>query len=392
VVLLDRKINKAQEAAAFRRPTGLGEKSPGDVMRQLYDHPLSAEEVAAFSREADVLGKEAVQTLHNAAEQKEFAAFMMATQLMPTLRARLTEAAASQKRAPDISYEEFTGQTLRKNMLLFFELFQSTGHAAKAAQLAGEDAEAIGAVALLVFTSRFVTAMRQGREPAAEDLALVAAMQKMLVEIARADDSVRAARACEAVSAFGIMSVLAGRRPEHPELLLRAVQLDPFRHRNLSFLIGLSMTLKEKRYATAAAVVEMQLAVLPNPLTRRQAAAVAARLHDWDAALRHLDAADKEKPGDLGVLSQRIATLLRQSPSKATIKKTGLLYGDITPDTVLEKTGGMEKDERKEFIHNHLLHLIIAQRSADAEMELKAAVEAGIFSEEEAKELRGFMR
>lgn len=392
VVLLDRKINKAQEAAAFRRPTGLGEKSPGDVMRQLYDHPLSAEEVAAFSREADVLGKEAVQTLHNAAEQKEFAAFMMATQLMPTLRARLTEAAASQKRAPDISYEEFTGQTLRKNMLLFFELFQSTGHAAKAAQLAGEDAEAIGAVALLVFTSRFVTAMRQGREPAAEDLALVAAMQKMLVEIARADDSVRAARACEAVSAFGIMSVLAGRRPEHPELLLRAVQLDPFRHRNLSFLIGLSMTLKEKRYATAAAVVEMQLAVLPNPLTRRQAAAVAARLHDWDAALRHLDAADKEKPGDLGVLSQRIATLLRQSPSKATIKKTGLLYGDITPDTVLEKTGGMETDERKEFIHNHLLHLIIAQRSADAEMELKAAVEAGIFSEEEAKELRGFMR
>jgi len=92
------------------------------------------------------------------------------------------------------------------------------------------------------------------------------------------------------------------------------------------------------------------------------------------------------------VLSQRIATLLRQSPSKATIKKTGLLYGDITPDTVLEKTRGMEKDERKEFIRNHLLHLIIAQRSADAEMELKAAVEAGIFSEEEAKELRGFMR
>ena len=391
VQLLERKIDKAEEAAAFRRAAGLGDKSPGDVLRQLYDHPLSAEEVAAFEREADSLGKEIAAVLKNAAERKDFAAFMLASELRLTVRYKLEGIAASARRPPEISYEEFSARLDQWRIQILYLLFEGPEHLMKAVELAGDDAEAIGTVAFLAAAPRVMRLMREGGAPDEKEVAYFEGVLRRLVQLARADDSVNAARACEAVSILSLLEVMSGRPPSHPDLLLRAVQLDPFRHRNLNFLVGLCMTLKEHRYATAAAVMEMQLAVLPNAVTRRHAAALAARLKEWDTALRHLDAAQKETPGDLSVLSQRIATLLKQSTSKATVKKAGLLYGDITPDTVLEKTAGMERGARKEFIQNHLYYLLIDRRRDDAGTELKAAQEARILSESEAGEMNEWL-
>jgi hypothetical protein len=110
----------------------------------------------------------------------------------------------------------------------------------------------------------------------------------------------------------------------------------------------------------------LQLATLPGLPTRKLAAAGAAKIGDYDTALRLLDDGAKEKPGDLMLLHQRIATLLRQSQSKAAIKKATLLYGDITPDTLLEKTATLEKDDRGTFLHTYLLHLLLKPETQTA--------------------------
>jgi hypothetical protein len=391
VMLLERKIEKAQESAAFRRGADLGEKSPENVLRQLFDHPLSAEELAAFEREMAPLIKEADKVLNNAAEQRDFAVFMLSAQLGLRLRNALNEAAASQKRPPDISFEEFAGRLGMESAQFVFSFFKKPAHVMKAVELAGDDAEGIGTVALLAFTSRYVVAMSQKRELDETDTALINGMLRKLVQLAGADESANAARACEAVSIIGLMQVLSGRPPSHPQMLLRAVQLDPFRHRNLNFLVALAMTLKENRYATAAAVVEMQLAVLPNPLTRREAAAVATRLREWDRALQHLDAAEKESPDDRAILAQRVATLLRQSQSQATIKKTGLLLGAFNADNLVEKTAGMPQDERGDFFDNFILHQLIARRRDSAEAALRAASEARVYDQSRQARVREWM-
>ena len=142
--------------------------------------------------------------------------------------------------------------------------------------------------------------------------------------------------------------------------------------------------------AAATAITRMQLAVLPCMLTRRQSAAAAAGLHDWETAHIILDTCDKEKQGDLVLLSQRVGTTLRQSQSKAAIKKAGLLYGDISADNILKKTAALDKADRQQFLENFILHLALKREAETATQLLNQALEAKILDEKIAKELRTF--
>lgn len=391
VTLLSQKIEKAVESAAFRRAMALEDKSAGDRMEQIYHHSLSEEELHSFERELDKLGRECADAADNARDRRDFAAYMLATDCFMQLRYGLHEMQASHRRSPETTLEEFTAQVGIGSAELGFGTFQNVGHVLAAVELAGDDAEALGSVALIALAGRFMVAIRQNRSITEEDTALVEKLLARLVPIANADDSLNAARACEAICVIGLLQVLGGKPPSHPELLLRAVQLDPFRHRNLNFLVALAMTLKEKRFATAGAVVEIQLAVLPNASTRRQAAAVAARLHEWDRALRHLDAAAKEAPDDHAILAQRVATLLQQSQSQAAIKKAGLLLRDFNADNLVEKTASMTRDERAEFFNTFILHQLIARHREVAEAVLKAAIEAAVYDRHQQKRVREWM-
>jgi hypothetical protein len=184
--------------------------------------------------------------------------------------------------------------------------------------------------------------------------------------------------------------VITGKPAKHPELVLRMVELDPFRHRTLQFLLGACMTSDETKSA-AAAITRMQLAVLPCMLTRRQSAASAASMHDWDAAYRHLDSCEKEKAGDLMVLSQRVATTLRQSQSKAALKKAGQLYHAFTPDNVLEKTAALSKADRQQFLTNYILYHALKHDSETANQLLKRSLEAKHLDQRTADDLKKWM-
>ena len=198
-------------------------------------------------------------------------------------------------------------------------------------------------------------------------------------------------RAAEAVCIIGMVRVMMDQKPEHIDMLPRTLQLDPSRHRTLGFLAAAAMTLKEKRDITDAAAMTLQLAALPGLPTRKLCAAGAAKIGDYETALRLLDDCAKEKPGDLMILQQHIATLLRQSQSKAAIKKATLLYGDITPDTVIDKTAALEKADRQTFLHTYLLHLLLKPDTQTASELLTKLVDEQVLDESSAEEVRKWM-
>lgn len=389
--LLLRRIHKALEAAATRQPAALDERGGGDMLHQLYDRPLSAEEVTAFEQELQALGKEVDQLLATASERRDLGGFLHGAMLRMELRKSLLAAMASQKRPPDISFEAFAGEVHQRQIMQIFIVLDNAALFGRAIELSGANAEAVGTLAMLHLVGQMMHRAAEGSEPSEEQNARVKAVTERLVQIARADDSLNAARAAEAVCIIGMVRVMMDQKPEHIDMLPRTLQLDPFRHRTLGFLAAAAMTLKEKRDVTAAAAMTLQLAALPGLPTRKLAAAGAAKIGDYDTALRLLDDCAKEKPGDLMILHQRIATLLRQSQSKATIKKATLLYGDITPDTVIEKTATLEKADRQTFLHTYLLHHLLKPETQTASEVLTKLLDEHVLDKSTADEVRKWM-
>ena len=390
-LLLQRRIRKALEATAQRQPSALDEKGVDDVLRTLYDRPLSPEEVAALENELQSLGKEVDEVLTTASERKDFSGFLQGVMLRLELRCAAISALASQKRPPEVSFEAFAGEVRQRHVMQLFVLLDHPGVFGRAVELAGRNAEGIGTVVMMHLIGQMMHRAKEGKAPTAEQTARVKEVTEHLVKIARADDSPNAARAAEAVCIIGMVQVMMDQKPEHIDMLHRTLQLDPFRHRTLGFLTAAAMTLKEKQNVTATVVMTLQLAALPGLPTRKLAAAGAAKIGDYDTALRLLDECAKEAPGDLMIRHQRITTLLRQSQSKAAIKKATLLYGDITPDTLLEKTARLEASNRHLFLQTYLLHLLLKPDTQTASELLTKLLEENALDEATAKDVRKWM-
>jgi hypothetical protein len=258
-------------------------------------------------------------------------------------------------------------------------------------KLAGNNSEAIGTVTLLAMGGQVMRFESQPTRSSPKGQAHLTAVTQRLLEIARADDSRDAARAAEAVCIIGMLQAMMGQKPEHIDMLHRTLQLDPFRHRSLGFLTAAALMLNDKQSVTATAAMTLQLAALPGLPTRKLAAAGAAKIGDYDTAFRLLDECATEAPRDLMLLHQRIATLLRQSQSKAAIKKATLLYGDITPDTLLEKTATLEKDDRGTFLHTYLLHLLLKPETQTASELLTQLLDEQMLDKSTAEEVRKWM-
>ena len=210
-----------------------------------------------------------------------------------------------------------------------------------------------------------------------------------LLVMADADDSLQAARAAEA--AFIMEMLLAkvlDRKPQHPDLLLRAVHLEPLRQRTQHMLMGIcaGMVSKSEDNAAAFALAQTELALLPNMLTRRTCAAIAALLHDWPAAHRYLDACLKEKPDDLGLLNQKAVTFLRESQSKAAQKKAGFYLSKI--EALREKPDTQpDKEDLQLITRNHILLLMLGGKNDAAREELTVAQRDKLLDEKECEEL-----
>jgi len=391
-LMLARRVDKAVETAALRRESRLDEKASQDTDRAMFDRPLDDAEFHAFTRVMEGLRGEVEKTLAVARGRHDIAGYLRTLTTGMSIESQLATAQRARQRDPAQDYNTFAVQNAMHATSLIFAVLGDEKRMHVAIELAADNGEALGTVAVMGMLNRVNRLMRENKDMSqfTDDTLFAPELQDKLMQVATGAETPDAARACEALCLVEMLRTITGRQAQHPEIILRMIELDPFRHRTLQFLLGACMTSDDTKNS-AAAITRMQLAVLPCLLTRRQSAASAASLHDWESAFRHLDACDREDPGNLTILSQRVATTLRQSQSKNAIKKAGLLYSGITPDNVLEKINPLTKDERQQFLTNFILYHALKHDSETAAQLLKQSIDAKVHDERAAAPLREWM-
>lgn len=390
VLMLGRRMQKTLHSAALRRESGLDEKLPTSVYRLLYDTPLSEEEILTLGKRQDKLRHEAEALLDLAQEHGDLAVYLLTLQNMTQLRWHAQMAAHALKRGPDVSYEEFLEQVMQQGVMLNSTVLSDDEHLHDALRLAKDDPEAIGAIMLMALAGDAMAAIAAGKPPSLARIPLADEITGRLAETAGADTSLQAARASESACVIQMMMFMLGQRPPRAEMILRTIQLDPFRHRTLKMLLVLCVQKEDLR--AARAVTQIQLALVPDLQARRMAAAAAAKTQDWPASHRLLDACLKEAPNNVPLLNQRAATLLKENQSKATQRKAAVLYDKIEKLMETDKAAQPAKNELEILARNGALFLAICGKSEEAESRLAAAIKAGMISERSAKEVEPWLR
>ncbi|MCX6850789.1 MAG: hypothetical protein NTY98_17895 [Verrucomicrobia bacterium] len=389
--LLERRLDQALEAAALRRETSLEEKPKAsqELIRALFDRPLTDEEALIFGRRQKELQREITQLLTLAQERNDLTTFLKTVNLHSQLRQQRGEVNLVAKRGPDENYEMFQarlGALMADGALRVFEedaLLQS------ALKLAAADPESMGTIILMALVGDAMLAQASRQQPTEARMEIMRQTFARLDEMAGANESPQAARAAEGAFVMELgMTLLLNRPAKRLDLLLRAVHLDPFRQRTQHMLLGLcaGMLSKSRDSAAAAALAQTELALLPNQQTRRTCAAAAAMVHDWPTAQRHLDACLKEEPDDLGLLNQKAVTFLRESQSKAAQKKAAVYFHKIEslhdkPDT------NPNQADLKITARNHILFLMISGKNDAAREELTVVQREKILDEQECQDL-----
>lgn len=386
--MLERRMEKALEAAALRQETALDEEAPREPERALFDQPLSEEERLALEKQQDALRREAGKILLMARERGDLTAYLKTVNLLAELRHQQRKGMLAANRAEGEPFESFRAKSTMAMLDSIFSVFDDDGHLRTALTLAGDDAEASGAILLMALMGDAMHAARDKRPPTAARQEIFGQKLAALVVLAGADESKQAARAAEAagIVELGLM-ISMQRMPQHLELLLRAVRLDPFRQRTQGLLMGLCMSKDD--LSGACALTQTQLALLPDLRIRRFCAAATAALHDWSAAHRHLDACLKEKPDDLALLCQKAVTYLRESQSRSAVKKAESIFNKIIPR--LSQNDALEKDDRAVVTENIIRFHLIAGQNDTARTALAAARRDKVLDEKASAELEALL-
>ena len=385
--LLQRRIEQVFEQAALRREISLEEKPMGmqAIAEALFYKPLSEEEALAFERQQEEVRHDALHLLTLAQERGDLTVYLITLTQLSELRWQQDIAAQASKRGPDESSDAFWA---RVRSFGADGLLEDDALLRTALGLAAHDAEATGTIMIMSLLGPYL-GTKPVQPPKESRMEIIRQSFTRLLVMADADDSLQAARAAEA--AFIMEMLLAkvlDRKPQHPDLLLRAVHLEPLRQRTQHMLMGIcaGMVSKSEDNAAAFALAQTELALLPNMLTRRTCAAIAALLHDWPAAHRYLDACLKEKPDDLGLLNQKAVTFLRESQSKAAQKKAGFYLSKI--EALREKPDTQpDKEDLQLITRNHILLLMLGGKNDAAREELTVAQRDKLLDEKECEEL-----
>ena len=315
--------------------------------------------------------------------------YLKTVSLLTDLRWQQGEVALAAKRRPEESLEMFQSRLGILKVSNYFTVLADDSLLKTALELAADDPEATGTIIMQALLGDSMKALQEKQRPKEPHMELIRNTFAKLLEMANADESLRAARAAEAVFGMEFFLMMGlQRKPSHLELLLRAVHLDPFRQRTQHIMMGLCMGMFSKAMDTAAAtaLAQTELALLPNLLTRRTCAAAAAKLHDWSAAHRYLDPCLREKPDDLGLLNQKAVMILRESQSKAAQTKAAIYFHKI--ESLREKPDiKPDKADLQLITRNHILFLMIGGKNEEAREELVLVQRTQALDEKECQEL-----
>lgn len=394
--MLDRRVDLAFESAVLRREIGMDEKAREvqELYQALFAHALTDEERNVWLKQQEGLRREVVALLKLAHEKRDLTVFLKAVGLLNFLPLQQARVMLAAKRGADDTFQDFEGRMHMALMEYMFSVFRNDELLAAALDLASDDPESMGAVLLIALVGDGMYAMRDHQPPSKTRDEILGRTLKHLIDMAAADESLRAAHAAEAAFMMEFaMIMVRQRKPEHMELLLRAIKLDPFRLRTQMMLVMACMGMpgtKENKPA-AAALMQTQLGLLPNLQTRRTCAAAMSMVEAWPDAQKLLDDCLKEKPDDLGLLNQKAVTYLRENQSKGTQKKVEAIFHKM--DALRSKSlSDADKESLKLITRNHILFLMIGGKSDAAREEIAVARRDKLLDEKECQELEGLLR
>lgn len=388
--MLQRRIMQVFEQAALRREISLEEKPTGRqaLAQALFDKPLTEEEALAFERQQEEVRRDVLHLLTLAQERADLTVYLTSLNLLSEFGWHHDIAAQAAKRGPDDIFDAFWARVRSVATKHLFAPLEEDERVRVALELAADNPEATGTIMMMSLMAGSMSA-KPHQPPKEPRMELIRQAFTSLLVMAEADDSLKAARAAEAAFIMElVLTQVLDRKPQHTDLLLRAVHLEPFCLRTQHMLMGLcaGMLTKTKDTPAAFALTQTELALLPNLLTRRTCAAAAAKLQDWPAAHRHLDACLKEQPDDLGLLNQKAVTFLRESQSRASQKKAEFYFHKI--ESLREKQDiPKDKDDLQLIARNHILFLMISGSNHEARDELAKARKDKILEEKECQEL-----
>ena len=385
-----RQINQVAEETFSRKPARLEDPLGNDFshLEQSRANPLSEEETAALAKRCEGLLQESEALVKDADSAGDFITFCRLWECQTDLLRLVTIGKLPKQMPAETPLENMQGAFLQAGVMKSMaQVLCQPAEAALALKLAGDDTHRAGAVAVCCAMGLFFKAGLTQQPPGEGDMKAIQGALARLEELSRQSEDVHASHAFEAIGMIDcLIGLITQKAPQRLDTLTEALRLDPEGYLTLTLLIGVTsdQDLRQAMYA----LCEIQNAILPSQDNRKTLAAAASLMQDWDTAFRHLDMLRKEAPDDLGLLNQRIVTMLRQNQSNATFETVTALYGG---DVNEERTKSLGPEERVTFIRNYILFLAM-KRNKDKALELVSQMrELKILQDKDVEELRSLI-
>jgi hypothetical protein len=382
-LLLEVRFDKAMESAALRREVSLEEKKHEDILRELYEKPLSEDELDLLGKKFSELEKERLQLTEAAAKHGRIDDFFA----LLVDRLRYTQIAMPRlvlELKADHSLEEVRARSDQVGMNESFNLLESPATAQQALTLARDKADVLCKVWALMKMHQF-----QAEDELEEDaLNVLKKVEKHMNELVKSPEEETAAAAEEELLAFRMLECRMNGVPPPLSDILDLVKRRPLRQRGVGMLLTACGEMGESSRGLVSALMDMHYALVPCLTTRTLAAAAASRNGLHDRALDLLDLCDAEKRNDLALLSQRISTMILQDSSPEGVAGAMRLYDGINTQNILERSEDMDEGDRENFIQNHALVLALADQIDVADQLISSAQDAGAIEEETLDSIR----
>ncbi|HYF36555.1 MAG TPA: hypothetical protein VD994_14770 [Prosthecobacter sp.] len=390
LVRLEDQVARLREYLLREGPRGLHmpPRDPQEVMRRLYAQPPTEAALQAHEAASAEIRSLIVRIMDRASGKPEWMLRACAALMLPPLDVEFAELARSGKAR---SFEHFSQSAAEIENSGAWTRMEKVGWITQLQRVldsVGEDGQMIAVISA-------VPALWGSGQPgrSSSDRLFWTAVPEKLREffdrgmsraaaIGRKDDSITAAKACEAVACLEFAAASFGAKVRHEGLALRAISLDPWRVHALDLLTA---TLAPGFPNAAQALTEIRLAVLDGYSSHQRCAAAADHAGDWASAERHLQACVKLRPTSLEALSYLIAIRLCEDQTPERFAEVQQRF-DSARSVYSEQQDSISPQVAEAFIMNYIVFLCLQEDWKSATDVFAISAAGGRLSEAAAKE------
>ncbi len=316
-------------------------------LKELYDHPPAAANIAALQNRIDSTIALLQQAADNAGDNPLPRIALVDIQLSALYYLDL---ARSLRQHPAEPFEEFSANlSTARSARLYHGLFAQADEIANLTKSDSTDPDAIAASVLLPLIAAMSKSSPDAFQPLPPEwMEKFANARSLLEPLANSADPIVAAKANEAIAflAFfqhtnqkGTGKKKFGYSAELAEHAGRAVTLNPERVLALDLLFAEAESIED--FPAGAAAMEIRRAVIDDVPSLMNAAAAEAYLGHWKTSRELLTSALRNDPNNVDAWLGVIAVSLRENPDKEKLAAAGKMLAQIAQKEIKTVDAGM---------------------------------------------------